>query len=64
MRNGDYLSNREGQEEVSAKSVRVKSEAVVNQCGGEPEVIADQSLFPECGPHEQLDEAMMLPSLS
>ena len=41
-----HLSNGEGQEKVSTQSVWIKGEAVVNQCCGEPQVVADQSFLP------------------
>ena len=51
-----HLSDGECEEEVSAESVGVEGEAVVDEGGAEPEVVADQGLLPEVWPEKELEE--------
>ena len=64
MRHESHLSDGECQEQVSTESVGIECEAVVDKGGGKPQIVADQSFLSEIGPHEQLDEAVTLLSLS
>ena len=59
-----HLSDGECEEEVSSESVGVEGEAVVDEGGAEPEVVADQGLLSEVGPHEQLNEPVTLLALT
>ena len=47
-----YLPDGEGGEELGAEGVRVEGEAVVDEGGAEPEVVADQRLLAQVRPQE------------
>ena len=59
-----HLADGEGGEELGAECVGVEGEAVVDEGGAEPEVVADQGLLSEVGPHEQLNEPVTLLALT
>ena len=50
------LSDGEGGEELRSEGVGVQGEAVVDEGGAEPEVVADQGLLPQVRPDEQLQK--------
>ena len=54
-----HLSDGECEEEVSSESVGVEGEAVVDEGGAEPEVVADQRLLAQVRPQEQLHEPVL-----
>ena len=51
-----HLADGEGGEELGAEGVGVEGEAVVDEGGAEPEVVADQGLLPEVWPEKELEE--------
>ena len=52
----EQFADGEGGEEFGAERVGVESKAVVDEGGGEPEVVTDQSLAPQVRVGEQLQE--------
>ena len=51
-----HLPDGECGEELGAEGVGVEGEAVVDEGGAEPEVIANQSFLTEVWPEEQLEK--------
>ena len=54
-----HLADGEGGEELGAEGVGVEGEAVVDEGGAEPEVVADQRLLAQVRPQEQLHEPVL-----
>ena len=54
-----HLADGEGGEELGAEGVGVEGEAVVDEGGAEPEVVADQRFLAQVRPQEQLHEPVL-----
>ena len=54
-----HLADGEGGEELGAEGVGVEGEAVVDEGGAEPEVVADQRFLTQVRPQEQLHEPVL-----